>query len=141
MEGMSTAQGNANLDANSSAGLFWNSLWLEGQRGYTRTMIRNIIFDWSGTLVDDLPAVWKATNHVFVQAQRGEMSWSNSARSFACRSPILQSFCADIPLPQLETWFHASFREARIRCSAAHAQEFLDFCAGAAFAPLFEHGA
>ena len=23
-------------------------------------MIRNIIFDWSGTLVDDLPAVWKA---------------------------------------------------------------------------------
>ena len=28
-------------------------------------MIRNIIFDWSGTLVDDLPAVLQATNHVF----------------------------------------------------------------------------
>ena len=25
-------------------------------------MIRNVIFDWSGTLVDDLPAVLKATN-------------------------------------------------------------------------------
>ena len=31
-------------------------------------MIRNIIFDWSGTLVDDLPGVWKATNHVLEQA-------------------------------------------------------------------------
>ncbi len=31
-------------------------------------MIRNIIFDWSGTLVDDLPAVWQATNYVLAQA-------------------------------------------------------------------------
>ena len=31
-------------------------------------MLRNIIFDWSGTLVDDLPAVWAATNHVFLMA-------------------------------------------------------------------------
>ena len=31
-------------------------------------VIRNIIFDWSGTLVDDLPAVWRATNHVLRQA-------------------------------------------------------------------------
>ena len=31
-------------------------------------MIRNIIFDWSGTLVDDLPGVWQATNHVFKRA-------------------------------------------------------------------------
>ena len=31
-------------------------------------MIRNMIFDWSGTLVDDLPAVWSATNHVLTPA-------------------------------------------------------------------------
>src|SRR5438270_555917 len=37
-------------------------------------VIRNIIFDWSGTLVDDLPAVWKATNSVFVQAQCPELT-------------------------------------------------------------------
>ena len=37
-------------------------------------MIRNIIFDWSGTLVDDLPAVLRATNHVFRQAGREELS-------------------------------------------------------------------
>ena len=28
-------------------------------------MIRNIIFDWCGTLVNDLEAVWKATNQTF----------------------------------------------------------------------------
>ena len=37
-------------------------------------VIRNIIFDWSGTLVDDLPAVWEATNYVLTQAERPEMS-------------------------------------------------------------------
>ena len=31
-------------------------------------MIRNIIFDWSGTLVDDLPGVFKATNYILEQA-------------------------------------------------------------------------
>ena len=37
-------------------------------RRYTPRVIRNVIFDWSGTLVDDLPAVWHATNHVFRNA-------------------------------------------------------------------------
>ena len=27
-------------------------------------MFHNLIFDWSGTLVDDLPPVLEATNHV-----------------------------------------------------------------------------
>ena len=37
-------------------------------------MIRNVIFDWSGTLVDDLQAVWQATNYVLARAERPEMS-------------------------------------------------------------------
>ena len=28
-------------------------------------MFRNLIFDWSGTLVDDLPPVLAATTHVW----------------------------------------------------------------------------
>ena len=36
-------------------------------------MIRNIIFDWSGTLVDDLPAVWQATNYVLAQSERADV--------------------------------------------------------------------
>ena len=42
--------------------------------GNLLAMIRNIIFDWSGTLVDDLPAVWQATNYVLTQCGRAEMS-------------------------------------------------------------------
>ena len=50
-------------------------------------MIRNIIFDWSGTLVDDLPAVWQATNYVLTQAgAAGDDPGSSSARSSASPS-------------------------------------------------------
>jgi len=37
-------------------------------------VIRNIIFGWSGTLVDDLPAVFRATNYVFGQAGLTELT-------------------------------------------------------------------
>ena len=37
---------------------------------YIRGMVRNPIFDRSGTLEDDLPAFWQATNTVLVQSQR-----------------------------------------------------------------------
>ena len=97
-----------------------------------RQVIRNIIFDWSGTLVDDLPAVWKATNHVFVQAQRGEMSLEQFRAEFCLPfTKFYNRFVPDIPLPQLETWFHASFRQAQDSVMPLpHAQEFLDFCRG-----------
>ena len=45
-------------------------------------MIRNIIFDWSGTLVDDLPAVWQATNFVLAQAGRPEMTLAEFRAEF-----------------------------------------------------------
>lgn len=37
-------------------------------------MLRNFIFDWSGTLADDLRPVWKATNRIFVEYGRRELS-------------------------------------------------------------------
>ena len=37
-------------------------------------MIRNIIFDWSGTLVDDLSAVWRSTNFTLENADRPPLS-------------------------------------------------------------------
>ena len=46
-------------------------------------MIRNIIFDWSGTLVDDLPAVWEATNHVFAQSGIAPLSLEQFRAEFA----------------------------------------------------------
>jgi phosphoglycolate phosphatase len=95
-------------------------------------VIRNIIFDWSGTLVDDLPAVWKATNSVFVQAKCPELTLEQFRAEFCLPfTQFYDRFMPHIPLAQLETWFHASFRQAQDSVlPLPHAQEFLDFCRG-----------
>jgi phosphoglycolate phosphatase len=93
-------------------------------------MIRNIIFDWSGTLVDDLPAVWKASNYVLTQAGRPEMSLATFRAEF--RLPFTTFYdehTPDVPMPKLEGWFHESFRQQQHSvCALPHAQEFLEFC-------------
>jgi phosphoglycolate phosphatase len=94
-------------------------------------VIRNIIFDWSGTLVDDLPAVWKATNFVLTQAERQELTLEQFRAEFCLPfTKFYDRFVPHIPLPQLEEWFHAQFRAAQDSViELPHAREFLDFCA------------
>jgi phosphoglycolate phosphatase-like HAD superfamily hydrolase/ADP-ribose pyrophosphatase YjhB (NUDIX family) len=93
-------------------------------------MIRNIIFDWSGTLVDDLPAVWKATNYVLAQAERSEMSLEEFRSEFCLPfTHFYDRHTPHIPLPQLETWFHGQFRQVQDSVSELpHAAPFLRFC-------------
>jgi phosphoglycolate phosphatase-like HAD superfamily hydrolase/ADP-ribose pyrophosphatase YjhB (NUDIX family) len=93
-------------------------------------VIRNIIFDWSGTLVDDLPAVWQATNYVLTQSQRPEMSLEQFRAEFCLPFTIFYDrHVPHIPIPQLETWFHSRFREVQGSvCALPHAREFLEFC-------------
>ena len=93
-------------------------------------MIRNIIFDWSGTLVDDLPAVLKASNFVLTQAGKTAMSLEQFRAEF--KLPFTQFYdrhTPEIPLPQLEKWFHAEFRQSQdsVR-ELPHARGFLEFC-------------
>ena len=94
------------------------------------TMIRNIIFDWSGTLVDDLPAVWRATNYVLTQAERAEMSLEQFRAEFSLPfTTFYDRHVPHVPLPQLETWFHSHFRQVQDSvCELPHAREFLEFC-------------
>jgi phosphoglycolate phosphatase len=93
-------------------------------------MIRNIIFDWSGTLVDDLPAVWQATNYVLAQAGRPEMSLEQFRAEFCLPFTIFYDrHVPHVPLPQLEEWFHSRFRQVQDSvCELPHAREFLEFC-------------
>ena len=93
-------------------------------------MIRNIIFDWSGTLVDDLPAVWEATNYVLAQAERPEMSLEQFRAEFCLPFTIFYDrHVPHVPLPQLEDWFHSRFRQVQGSvCALPHAREFLEFC-------------
>lgn len=93
-------------------------------------MIRNIIFDWSGTLVDDLPAVWQASNYVLRQAGRTEMTLEVFRAEFRLPFALFyDKHTPGVPPPRLEGWFHESFRAAQHSVRALpHAREFLEFC-------------
>ena len=93
-------------------------------------MIRNIIFDWSGTLVDDLPAVLKASNFVLTQAGRPEMSLEQFRAEFSLPfTKFYDRHTPHVPMPQLEDWFHSSFKVAQASVTELpHARDFLEFC-------------
>ena len=93
-------------------------------------MIRNIIFDWSGTLVDDLPAVLQASNFVLARAGKKEMSLEQFRAEFSLPfTNFYRRHTPDLPMEQLETWFHAEFKRAQTSViELPHAREFLEFC-------------
>jgi phosphoglycolate phosphatase len=93
-------------------------------------MVRNVLLDWSGTLVDDLPAVWRATNYVLTQAACAEMTLEQFRAEFSL--PFTNFYDRHVPhiaLPQLEEWFHGHFRQVQDSVAELpHAREFLEFC-------------
>lgn len=93
-------------------------------------MIRNVIFDWSGTLVDDLPAVLEATNYVLAQAGLPAMSREQFREEFQLPfTGFYARHTPEIPLPRLEAWFHGKFREVQDSVAELpHARDFLEFC-------------
>ena len=93
-------------------------------------VIRNIIFDWSGTLVDDLPAVWQASNHVFRRAGVPELTLAQFRAEFCLPfKPFYDRHIPHVALARLEEWFHGHFRTAQDSVVALpHAREFLVFC-------------
>ncbi len=99
---------------------------------YTARVIRNIIFDWSGTLVDDLPAVWQATNYVLRRAGRPEMTLDEFRAEFCLPfKGFYDRHTPHVALRELEDWFHTSFREVQESAvELPHARAFLDFCRG-----------
>ena len=93
-------------------------------------MIRNIIFDWSGTLVDDLPAVLKASNFVLTQSGKPAMSLDEFRAEFALPfTKFYDRHTPHVPMAQLEAWFHSEFRQSQDSvCELPHARKFLEFC-------------
>ena len=93
-------------------------------------MIRNIIFDWSGTLVDDLPAVLQASNYVLAQAGLPPMTLEQFRAEFSLPfKSFYDRHVPNIPLRQLEEWFHGEFKRAQVAvCELPYARAFLEFC-------------
>lgn len=92
--------------------------------------IEAIIFDWSGTLVDDLPAVHQATNYVFSQAGVPQITLDEFRDEFEL--PFIDFYRRRVPnvgLEKLEHWFHSSLRSANDSVAPLpHAADFLATC-------------
>jgi phosphoglycolate phosphatase-like HAD superfamily hydrolase/ADP-ribose pyrophosphatase YjhB (NUDIX family) len=93
-------------------------------------VIRNIVFDWSGTLVDDLPAVWQATNHVFQLAGRAQISLETFRAEFCLPfKHFYDRFIPHVPSAQLEKWFRSRFSEVQHSIvGLKHSRDFLETC-------------
>jgi phosphoglycolate phosphatase len=93
-------------------------------------VIRNVILDWSGTLVDDLAPVLKTTNHVFKSCGLPPLSLQEFRAEFCL--PIRKFYQHRLPLvPQvkLEEIFLAEYPKHRDGISLLpHTVEFLRFC-------------
>lgn len=91
--------------------------------------LHHLILDWSGTLVDDLPAVWRASNHCFEQAGVAAMPLEQFRAEFSLPyRPFYEKHVPHVPLPQLETWFQQSMHATREAVTELpHAREFLEW--------------
>ena len=93
-------------------------------------MLRNFIFDWSGTLVDDLGPVIEATNAVLGRYGLAALDREAFRRQF--RLPY-REFYAEVlpavPLEELEGHFRLAFAAAASPVTVLpHAREKLEWC-------------
>ncbi|MFK7909635.1 MAG: HAD family hydrolase [Akkermansiaceae bacterium] len=94
----------------------------------------NWIFDWSGTLVDDLTMVLDATNHVMQQYGLARMSREEFRHKFRLPySGFYEEMLPDIPLAELEVHFRKGFADSEASGVTTpllpHAVDFLDHLA------------
>lgn len=93
-------------------------------------MIRNILLDWSGTLADDLGPVLQATNAIFREYGRNELSLAEFRHHF--RLPFSGFYAELLPeatIEGLEPLYERFFAGLQDDVSLLPgAREFLDFC-------------
>lgn len=92
--------------------------------------IRNVILDWSGTLVNDLPPVFDTTNHVFATCGLPALTLDEFRREFCL--PIRKFYerrIPNVPQAKLEEIFLARYREVQDAIVLLpHTMDFLKFC-------------
>ncbi len=93
-------------------------------------MFENLIFDWSGTLVDDLAPVVEATNAVLSRYGVRTLDREGFRRHF--RLPYREFYAEmlpDVPLETLEGHFRAAFSASTAPVTVLpHAREKLEWC-------------
>jgi phosphoglycolate phosphatase len=93
-------------------------------------LVRNVILDWSGTLVDDLMPVFKTTNHVFESCGCPPITLQEFRAEFCL--PVRKFYerrIPDVPQAVLERIFLAQYPEWRDDIQLLpHTLGFLRFC-------------
>jgi len=93
-------------------------------------MIRNVILDWSGTLADDLSAVLRATNLIFQEYGRSQLTLDEFRRDFRLPfSGFYSEFLPEATAEGLEGLFERFFQGLQDEIPLLPgAREFLEYC-------------
>ncbi len=94
-------------------------------------MFRNILFDWSGTLCDDLSLTLQATNYVISQYGLPALDRAAFRAEFQLPYPAYYSWkTPGVPIQELEDHYRRILNspEAVPVTVLPHAREFLDYC-------------
>jgi phosphoglycolate phosphatase len=92
-------------------------------------MLKAIIFDWSGTLVDDMPPVIEATNSILARCGRPLMDRETFRREFCLPfDNFYKKHAPEIGPAKLEACFRKTFAESSAPVTLLpHVEEFLKF--------------
>ncbi len=95
-------------------------------------MFRNLLFDWSGTLCDDLALTLEATNYVLEQYARPALSREEFRNEFQLPYPTYYEWkVPEASLEELEAHYRYAFDRALNNVTALpYAREFMNFCKG-----------
>lgn len=93
-------------------------------------MFKNLIFDWSGTLADDLALTLDASNYVFRQYGKQELSTEEFREEFQLPYPnYYANVLPDADLNELEDHFRQAFRISEEAVEVLpYAREFMEWC-------------
>ena len=93
-------------------------------------MFKNLIFDWSGTLCDDLALTLEATNYVLSQYDLPPLNREQFRDEFQLPYPDYYAWkTPGAKLTDLEKYYRHAFDNAVTQVTIIpHAREFLDFC-------------
>lgn len=91
--------------------------------------IRNVILDWSGTLVDDFNPVLEATNEIFKHYGKPVFSAEDFREKFYLPFPeFYKEYLPELALQELDHHYHTAFKLLQTGIEPLpHAMEFLDY--------------
>jgi len=97
---------------------------------HAMAVIKNVILDWSGTLVDDFGPVLEATNEIFKQYGKPAMSEAEFRDKFFLPFPeFYRQYLPEATMVELDHHYHSTFKLLQARVELLpEARAFLEYC-------------